>query len=530
MKKIIKFSEVVLTALLMVGPIVPQVIPTVEVRADSEGQQPIDASRLQAIANEFKSMSIRKSFYSDFSNENNANLLDDMNDDEDPVPGIDKFLGQGYFLFDYDFFKKYMSQELPDSDSDYLKNNEVSIGLQIYNSNGERIKTMKDFQNLGVGSYTMNISIFYLDGETMDNVSGSTGLRLNILDGETTSANFSYKSKITVTDGTPISSIDDPKKYVDPKLTDTGSDGNNRTIYVSYFNNIYDKPEFYRKALYARLKRPNFSKLFMNINPELFDNNGNPLPTDDFEHLEGDTFKTGTYYRLMPLDFGDSDKDAKDTEGYKLFSNKMNSMSSDSGSSTDKDNLNLKINGKSLDDSIKNYSFDLPIVNTIYVVQEIDVVPNKPVDDGISGIVTTHKDAKYYALYNDDNNKVSHRSLMANSSWKTDKIRTINGVKQYRVSSHEWVNASDVDFISNGEITESMTIQNLDTPKEISLAKNHKVYALQNSKKEVSKVRALSGGTNWKVDKIGTDMHGGVYYGVSTDEFVKADDGVNVVK
>lgn len=529
MKKIIKFSEVVLTALLMAGPIVPQVIPTVEVRADSEGQQPIDVSKLQKIANEFNSMSIRESFYSNFSG--NASLLDDAVDEENPTPGIDIFLGKGYFLLDYNFFEKYMSQELPSSDSDYLKNNQVMIGLQIYDSNGQQVKTMDDFQALKPNSYTMNVSIFYSDGDTLESVNGPTGLSFNILDGETTSANFSYKSKITVTEGTPISSIDDPKKYVDPKLTDTSVDGNNRTIYVSYFNDLYNNPQYYYKVLDARYDRPNVSKLFMNIHPELFEDGENSLPINtDHDHLEGDTFKNGTYYRLMTLDFGDNDSGVKNTEGFQLFSNKMNSMSSDSGSSTDKDNLNLTINNELLDDSIKNYSFDLPIVNTIYVVQEIDVVPNKTVDDGISGIVTTHKDAKYYALYNDDNNKVSHRSLMANSSWKTDKIRTINGVKQYRVSSHEWVNASDVDFISNGEITESMTIQNLDTPKEISLAKNHKVYALQNSKKEVSKVRALSGGTNWKVDKIGTDMHGGVYYGVSTDEFVKADDGVNVVK
>ncbi|WP_125713658.1 hypothetical protein [Companilactobacillus kedongensis] len=148
----------------------------------------------------------------------------------------------------------------------------------------------------------------------------------------------------------------------------------------------------------------------------------------------------------------------------------------------------------------------------------------------ISGIATTHADKNYYALYNDKNQKVDNRALLADSSWKVDGVRTISGVKQYRVSTSEWVNASDVDFIENGKVVEGMTVKKLDTPKEVSLATNHNIYNLYNSKQEVSSVRALAGGTDWLVDKIGTDMHGDVYYGVSTDEFVKADDGVSVVK
>jgi len=148
----------------------------------------------------------------------------------------------------------------------------------------------------------------------------------------------------------------------------------------------------------------------------------------------------------------------------------------------------------------------------------------------ITGIVTTHTDKNHYALYNDKNDKVDNRALMANSSWKVDGVRTVSGVKQYRVSTHEWVNASDVDFIENGQVTEGMTVKKLDTPKQIDLATRHSRYGLQNSKRETSKTRALAGGTSWIVDKVGTNMHGDVYYGVSTDEFVKAEDGVTLVK
>jgi len=75
-----------------------------------------------------------------------------------------------------------------------------------------------------------------------------------------------------------------------------------------------------------------------------------------------------------------------------------------------------------------------------------------------------------------------------------------------------------------------LTVKHLDTTKEISLSTKHNIYKLQNAKQQVSTTRALAGGTDWLVDKIGTDANGDVYYGVSTDEFVKAGDGVSVVK
>ncbi|MFC6322613.1 hypothetical protein [Companilactobacillus baiquanensis] len=146
------------------------------------------------------------------------------------------------------------------------------------------------------------------------------------------------------------------------------------------------------------------------------------------------------------------------------------------------------------------------------------------------GIVTTHTDQSSYSLYDENNEKIDNRALVANSSWKMDGTRTVDGIKQYRVSTDEWVNASDVDFVENGKVTEGMTVQNLDTPKEITLSTRHVRYNLQDSNKVVSTTRALAGGTSWLVDKIGTDMHGGIYYGVSTNEFVKADDGVIISK
>lgn len=209
--------------------------------------------------------------------------------------------------------------------------------------------------------------------------------------------------------------------------------------------------------------------------------------------------------------------------------------------------VNVTLNGKKIDKSNvagdKGYPYIDPS-GIIYVRKVIVGTPPAP-DTGNTGsntnhttkpaapkkgIVTTHSDKSSYSLYDENNEKIDNRALVANSSWKMDEIRTIAGIKQYRVSTDEWVNASDVDFVENGKVTEEMTIQNLDTPKEITLSSRHARYGLQNSNKEVSTTRALAGGTSWLVDKIGTDMHGGVYYGVSTNEFVKAEDGVTISK
>lgn len=161
-------------------------------------------------------------------------------------------------------------------------------------------------------------------------------------------------------------------------------------------------------------------------------------------------------------------------------------------------------------------------------IQKITVISSEQPKD-ISGVAIVNHDNNFYHLYNTDNEVIDHRALAANSHWQVDKVRTVNGEKQYRVSTNEWIHASDVTFIENAEVNYGMTITPLTQAQQISLdGDGH--YRLHNSDMEISDHRALSGGTNWLVDKIGRDAHGGVYYGVSTNEFVKAGDGVNVVK
>ncbi|WP_125768389.1 SLAP domain-containing protein [Companilactobacillus furfuricola] len=78
----------------------------------------------------------------------------------------------------------------------------------------------------------------------------------------------------------------------------------------------------------------------------------------------------------------------------------------------------------------------------VTVKKDSTVVENK-------GTVSTY--GKLTPLYSADGNSAGSRSLGANSVWATDKKMTLNGEDYYRVSTAEWVKASDVyEYTANG--------------------------------------------------------------------------------
>lgn len=175
---------------------------------------------------------------------------------------------------------------------------------------------------------------------------------------------------------------------------------------------------------------------------------------------------------------------------------------------------------------------------TVSLVREINVGSKNAASwttTDESGVVTTKNDKTYYTLKNDDDKTISNRALAANTSWQYDKVRTnANGDKQYRVSTHEWVPAESVnvnDGNNNGgsETPEgALTVTNLDTKKVVNLATPGMTYFVYNKDGVMSTTRALAGGSSWLVDKTAVDAAGNTYYGVSTDEFVKAGEGVSL--
>ncbi|MFD1417830.1 SLAP domain-containing protein, partial [Companilactobacillus keshanensis] len=114
---------------------------------------------------------------------------------------------------------------------------------------------------------------------------------------------------------------------------------------------------------------------------------------------------------------------------YKAESDLIGNRSLAPNSSWIADHQTYVING------IKHYR-----VSTNEFVNENDVYVYTPVNE----IVTTHS-GSYASLYTAKGDLVSNRSLSAKSSWKTDSITTINGEQYYRVSTNEFVKASDVD-------------------------------------------------------------------------------------
>lgn len=102
----------------------------------------------------------------------------------------------------------------------------------------------------------------------------------------------------------------------------------------------------------------------------------------------------------------------------------------------------------------------------------------------------------------------SARTLKTKTDWAMDQKMTKDGVVYYRVSSNEWVKASDVVEYSN----ESKTITT-----DNSGAKH--LYSADGSQSQ----RSLSGNTSWHTDRS-ANINGSKMYRVSTDEWIKASD------
>lgn len=134
----------------------------------------------------------------------------------------------------------------------------------------------------------------------------------------------------------------------------------------------------------------------------------------------------------------------------------------------------------------------------------------------------------------DDNGKPDNRELGAGTPWVTDQYRVNKFTQegQYRVSTHEWVSEKDVMFkqvqgnqATNTGVGAFISIDNI-RPTTLHLSGNP-VYKLYRKNGKVSN-RSLAGNTDWYTDKVGYGKDGSRYYRVSTDEWVKLADGVQL--
>ncbi len=172
--------------------------------------------------------------------------------------------------------------------------------------------------------------------------------------------------------------------------------------------------------------------------------------------------------------------------------------------------------------------------NTIRFVREIKVGDTTTTPDNgtwkettAPGVVTVN--ASIAHLY-DDNNTLTSRSLASATGWQTDKYRTNSktGIVQYHVSTHEWVNATDVSFKDSSVTGDGLgNVQNLDGNHIVSLAgPSGFVYTLYKLEGGTGN-RGLAGDTAWLCNQTATDSQGRTYYRVSTNEWIREGTGVS---
>ncbi|UQS82735.1 SLAP domain-containing protein [Bombilactobacillus folatiphilus] len=124
----------------------------------------------------------------------------------------------------------------------------------------------------------------------------------------------------------------------------------------------------------------------------------------------------------------------------------------------------------------------------------------------------------YVHLYDQDGKQISNRVLGANTAWRTDYKRTINGQVFYRVGTNEYVKASDIAFgtgakvqIIDGVVTIRSDVSNGTAP----------VYDSQGNR---IASRNLAANTQWLTNNEQTLINGQVYYQVATNEYVASSD------
>ncbi|WP_164509439.1 SLAP domain-containing protein [Companilactobacillus jidongensis] len=209
------------------------------------------------------------------------------------------------------------------------------------------------------------------------------------------------------------------------------------------------------------------------------------------------------------------------------YSRSISDATEEAGVSTDETNLKTIINAL-MDYYINNYSNftgaennNIDFVDAYYKTYEKPVAPDNGNHGG--GSSTTEPDsevddvkqtsATYYdepkvQLYGSDGNALAESFLNPNTSWYNDKKMILNGTTYYRVSTDQWVKASDV-YVYTGKDTYVRVYQ--DVLGE--LIKSHGTTAN----------RELASATDWVSDRYAT-IDGEKYYRVSTNEFVKASD------
>ncbi|MQS89628.1 hypothetical protein [Companilactobacillus mishanensis] len=472
MKNNIKYAGITAAALLAVAPIAAPVLTTTNTQVAQAATKAADLT-----ADQKKSVGV---------------LFDNMKDHNyskaSDVPTFSAISNNYNKNLDYDtfagfpFIKDITGTALYADDAKNIKDGGVTFTMTGY-KNGAVQKNVSDF-NLSVGdlqkgSSPMSIQITAFDANgNQVNQKVITFTNSNQVTEAPTALNLTFTDPMNVA----VNSSTSAPKYstsVDPTIED--QNGNDIEIASS------------------------------KVSQTLYTTKTDALNNTDKNTFTDSTFKNAgnVYYQAVTVTPKDS---------------LVGSISDGMGSG--KDGYTITLNGQQA--IAKNYDASS---NTLTYVRSI-VVGNAVTDaewvtTPSKGVVTVKSSLAH--LYNDDN-KMTTRSLAPASGWQTDSYRTNSktGQKQWHVSTHEWVNDTDVTF-EDGTVTGDglgnfqnfdMKILTLDGPAGF-------VYTLFKAD-GTNATRGLAGLTAWQTDRSATDAAGNTYYRVSTDEWVRMGSGVTV--
>lgn len=126
--------------------------------------------------------------------------------------------------------------------------------------------------------------------------------------------------------------------------------------------------------------------------------------------------------------------------------------------------------------------------------------------EDISQTISTFSDRADVQLYDFNGNAISGKRLASNTDWQNDEKMTLNGIEYYRVSTDEWVKASDVYVYVEHN----------------TMLRTYKKEKVPVSNVHLENVGSLDPATDWKSDRYAI-INGAQYYRVSTNAFVPLD-------
>ncbi|RHW52007.1 hypothetical protein DS831_01365 [Bombilactobacillus bombi] len=263
----------------------------------------------------------------------------------------------------------------------------------------------------------------------------------------------------------------------------------------------------------------------------LRDENGHGADAAGFE-ANGNFAKTGTYYQQVKVDLAKAGLKISDWKS--AAENGLITVNGQTPSTTNAD-ANVYLVTK---DGTKVDGIGVVNAGTLVMKRTVNVSKANlsAKEDKVDGIVTVNTPSSVMAqLYTKDGSPISDRALPSGSNWKTDLKRTVyaNGEVYYRVSTNEYVKASQVSFSEkagststssatesgNVVVTPASGVFTMDTLGSLLWTK-----ANDNQSMSVIADRYLPANSKWRVDQKAV-VNGKTFYRVSTNEWVNATHG-----